>query len=478
MMSCFKSEAGNHYFYSSKWRSFHYIMEKRQYVDLDMNESFEEYKKRKDAFFLDEGCAQKNIPTIVTQYSKQTIENNLSNTRQLLIEVTDGCNLSCKYCGYGGLYDNYDKRTDKKQDFDKVKTLIDFMASYWRKSPDVSYEDVVFVGFYGGEPLLNIELIKETIAYLETLELPVSFEFNMTSNAVLLNQYMDYLVEKKFHLLISLDGGKEDNAYRVRKDGAQSFDRIITNVQKLQARYPIYFEKYVEFSSVLHNKNSVESAISYIYNRFGKVPMVGELSTNGIAKDKHEEFSKMYSDKRDGFESFVKNCGMLKEDIQLASPQILILHNFLDAFVDGMYHRYTDLFVQIEDSYFIPTGTCSPFSRKIFLTVNGKLFPCEKIGQTVPLGYVSQGEVHLDIENIMDFYHRKFKFIKTYCEVCARWRNCGLCIYFLEEKDGNPECPSYSPINKNISSHLSEYISLLEEKPELYNKVLMDLKIS
>ena len=478
MRTYFNSKTGNRYLYSSKWHSFHYDIDEKQYVDLGMGESFEEYKERKDAFFVNNGCAQKNIPTIVTRYSREMIENNLSNTRQLLIEVTDGCNLSCKYCGYGELYGNYDKRTGKKQSFDSVKTLVDFMAEYWKLSEDLSYDDIVYVGFYGGEPLLNFKLIEQTIAYLETLNLPVSFEYNMTTNAVLLNKYTDFIVEKKFHLLISLDGGKEDNAYRVKKDGTESFDRIIANVENLKASYPEYFEKYVEFSSVLHNKNSVESAISYIYNKFGKIPTVGELSTNGIAEDKREEFMKMYSDKRKGFEKVSENCGLTKDDIQLASPQMLLLYNFLDAFIEGMYHRYTDLFINIEDSYFFPTGTCSPFSRKIFLTVNGKLFPCEKIGQMYPLGELSQGKVNLETEKIADFYQKKFEALKKYCERCIRWKNCGLCIYLTGEKEEKAKCHLYSPINKNISSHLSEYMSLLENTPQLYNKVLMDLKIS
>lgn len=478
MKSYFNSETGNHYFYSSNWHSFHLKMEKNQYVDLGMGELFEEYEKRKNKYFVDRGCIQKNTPTIVTRYSKQTIRDNLSNTRQLLIEVADGCNLSCKYCGYGELYGNYEKRIGKKQSFDSVKTLIDFMTEYWKLSSALSYDDTVYVGFYGGEPLLNFELIKKTISYVEVLELPISFEFNMTTNAMLLDRYMDFIAEKKFHLLISLDGGREDNAYRVKKDGTESFDRIVANVESLKACYPAYFEKYVEFSSVLHNRNSVENAISYIYNRFGKIPIVGELSTNGIAKEKREEFMKMYSDKRKGFEAFSQGCGLVKDDIQLASPQILLMHNFLDAFVGGMYHRYTDLFVNIEDSYFFPTGTCSPFSRKIFLTVNGKLFPCEKIGQMFPLGYVSQGEVHLKVDDVIEVYQKKFESLKGYCETCARWKNCGLCVFLTEEMEGKTKCNLYSPINENLSSHLSEYVSLLERTPELYNKVLMDLKIS
>ena len=71
-----------------------------------------------------EGC--EFIPT----YSPLKLEKNLANLNHLLIEVTDGCNLACKYCGYGELYGNYDKRTNRNNTFENVKTLIDYLYQY------------------------------------------------------------------------------------------------------------------------------------------------------------------------------------------------------------------------------------------------------------------------------------------------------------------------------------------------------------
>ena len=68
---------------------------------------------------------------------------------------------------------------------------------------------------------------------------------------------MDYLVEKNFSILISLDGNEVQSAYRVDKHGNSSFSRVVRNVKKLQETYPDYFEKKVNFNSVLHNLNSV-----------------------------------------------------------------------------------------------------------------------------------------------------------------------------------------------------------------------------
>lgn len=67
----------------------------------------EEYQQKRLAFLREQESDEEIRPQIKTTYTKEEIESNLANTRQLLLEVTDGCNLSCKYCGYGELRKNY-----------------------------------------------------------------------------------------------------------------------------------------------------------------------------------------------------------------------------------------------------------------------------------------------------------------------------------------------------------------------------------
>lgn len=63
----------------------------------------------------------------------------------------------------------------------------------------------------------------------------------MTTNAMLLHRYMDFLQENCFHLLISLDGNKENDGYRMDKVGHSSFERVVANVDILQKNIPIIF---------------------------------------------------------------------------------------------------------------------------------------------------------------------------------------------------------------------------------------------
>lgn len=121
----------------------------------------------------------------VYNITEDNIINELINLKQLTLELTDACNLNCKYCGYGELYGNYDKRENKNNTFTNVKSLIDYLNKYWQSDNNFSYNKVCYIGFYGGEPLMNFPLIKETIEYLNTLQTKnkLRFEYNMTTNS-------------------------------------------------------------------------------------------------------------------------------------------------------------------------------------------------------------------------------------------------------------------------------------------------------
>ena len=66
--------------------------------------------------------------------TSDTIKQQLLNLRQIVFEVTDSCNLKCKYCGYGEFYGSYDKREEQNLPFEKAKLLIDYLFSLWKDS--------------------------------------------------------------------------------------------------------------------------------------------------------------------------------------------------------------------------------------------------------------------------------------------------------------------------------------------------------
>lgn len=132
----------------------------------------------------------------MNQYvNSENIIYSLANMRQLVFEVTDACNLKCKYCAYGEMYEDYDAREEKMLPVDKAIRLINYLAGFWKSEKNTSFKQNLYISFYGGEPLLNMQFIKAVVDYVENkLNCPNQhFEFSMTTNALLLHKYMDYL---------------------------------------------------------------------------------------------------------------------------------------------------------------------------------------------------------------------------------------------------------------------------------------------
>ena len=81
--------------------------------------------------------------------------------------------------------------------FDMVKASLDYLRSIWKSGKPNSGNPVTVISFYGGEPLLNMPLIQQTIDYVESLDIDRVFRFSMTTNAMLLHRHMGYFVDKK-----------------------------------------------------------------------------------------------------------------------------------------------------------------------------------------------------------------------------------------------------------------------------------------
>jgi len=60
------------------------------------------------------------------------IKYQLSNLRQITFEITDACNLKCKYCSYGEFYNDYDKRENIDLPIEKAYAILDYLADFWQ----------------------------------------------------------------------------------------------------------------------------------------------------------------------------------------------------------------------------------------------------------------------------------------------------------------------------------------------------------
>lgn len=409
--------------------------------------------------------------------SKQSVDFALANLKQLVFEVTDACNLNCKYCGYGEFYDDYDNREDKMLPVEKAFKIIDYLAAYWNSDMNTSFHTNVFISFYGGEPLLNMPFIKKVVEYIKNLDCPYrTFSFSMTTNALLLDKYMDYLNENNFFLLISLDGDKENTGYRVDKAGNNAYDRIVKNVDLLKEKYPEYFENRINFNAVLHNKNSVEEIHRFFKQKYNKIPSIGELNNMGIRADKKGEFIETYRNSRESlyqsehYEDIEKELFMNSGTYQSA---IIFLHQY-SGFV---YKDYTDLlFDKSKKENKQITGTCLPFSKKMYITVNGKILPCERIGHQHALGEINDNEIILNNEAIAEKYNAYYSKMEKQCEKCHNKKACTQCIFNLDIEN-KPICRGFMN-DELFKRYIDSQMAFFEKNPEAYFKLMNDVVVN
>ena len=470
-----KTKAGYNYIYIPQSQSFHLLTDEcvpywtgDKTFDGTYASKKVEYLKNMERLFEGE-------EKFITKYSPEILHRNIANLNNLLIEVTDKCNLSCKYCGYGELYGDYDSRSNKNNSFDNVKALIDYLYQQWSSSRHLSFNKACHIGFYGGEPLMNISLIKTTIDYLNSLCLPngLHFEYHMTTNAVLLEKYMDYIAKQKFHLLISLDGNQINDSYRTNKKGQESFECVVRNIHALKNKYPDYFTKHVNFNAVLHNRNSVSEIIRFIQKEFNKIPTIAGLSTNGIKASKKKEFWEMFHNPIESYKE-AESCNDIKDFLE-KSPETSIANYFIHSYCGLTFQKFSDLFVLEKDKQYIPTGTCTPLKKKLFLTVNGKLLTCERIGQNHVIGEIINGKVNVDFKKISTYYENLFKKIIHLCRYCTIRKGCGFCIFHQETlEEERISCDSFLPESKQ-TPFFSEHLSYFEYKRETFEKVINEM---
>lgn len=405
------------------------------------------------------------------------IEYSLANLKQLVFEVTDACNLRCKYCAYADLYEGYDQRENLKLPFQKAKLIIDYLYEYWEKRYCIEVNDPITIGFYGGEPLLNVPFIQQVINYIESLN-PIGkkFHYNMTTNAILLDRYMDFLAENEFRLLISLDGDEKGQSYRVDTKGKNSFDKVLANIQLLRSKYPSYFEHYVMFNSVLHNRNEVESTYRFIKDKFGKEPMISPLNNSGVRKDKLQEFYQAYQNVATSIQK-ANNCEALKNELFIKSPETGALVNYIYHHTGNVFNDYNDLLLGREGSSFPPSGTCIPFSKKMFITVKGRILQCEKIDHEFAVGQITNKKVELNLEQAAR-QHNKYTFrYMNQCKTCAAKQLCTQCVYQIDDiHDKTSKCYSYYSATQH-EKQKEYYMDHLDKHPELYNRILKEVVV-
>lgn len=243
----------------------------------------------------------------------------------MVLNVTTGCNLSCTYCY------KEDLATPAKGLKMGLQTAIDSFELLLRQAKDRSRVNLVF---FGGEPLSNLPLIREVVAYAERRgrEAGKIVDFSLTTNATLLTEeIVDWLDAHRFGLTVSMDGPKAlHDRHRKTIGGKGSYDTVASKARMLLARYrsrPVGARVTLTrgVTDVLAIHDHLKNDIGFFEVGFSPATS-GDISEFNLTE---EELAKVFADMKALGEIYVE-AALVDENIGFAN-----MHQLMSDLADG-----------------------------------------------------------------------------------------------------------------------------------------------
>lgn len=179
----------------------------------------------------------------------------------MALHVSHACNIACTYCfALGGSYGG----KPEIMTWDTARQAVDWLIGISKNSGQCQLD------FFGGEPLLALDLMKQTVEYAraETAKRGMSISFGMTTNGTLLDaDALEFLMQEDIGIMVSIDGPREDhNAVRKYHNGDDTYDHVADGVRRAVAMNPA---KPVKLRSTVTSKNLNLPQIAAELNTFG-----------------------------------------------------------------------------------------------------------------------------------------------------------------------------------------------------------------
>ncbi len=161
----------------------------------------------------------------------ETLKNRPTVIKALCLHVAHTCNLCCDYCFAGqGKY----KGEQALMSFETGKRALDFLVENSGSRRNLE------VDFFGGEPLMNFEVVKQLVTYARSIEQKANknFRFTLTTNGVLLDDEVIAFANREMNnVVLSLDGRKEvHDRHRVDPMGRGSYEKVVPKFQRFVAQ--------------------------------------------------------------------------------------------------------------------------------------------------------------------------------------------------------------------------------------------------
>jgi uncharacterized protein len=315
--------------------------------------------------------------------------------KALCLHIAHDCNLACRYCFAGeGEYQG-----DRSlMSYEVGKKALDFLVANSGSRRNLE------VDFFGGEPLLNFDVVKKLVAYGREIEKEKDkhFRFTLTTNGVLLNDdIIEFANQEMDNIVLSIDGRKEvHNHMRPFKNGTGSYDFIIDKFKKVaesrnQQKY------YVRGTFTHNNLDFVEDVLHLADEGFE------QISVEPVVADPNEPYA------------------IQPEDIpQICEGYDILAKEMLARKKQGKGFNFFHYMIDLSGGpcVYKRLSGCGSGTEYLAVTPWGDLYPCHQfVGEEqFCLGNVDDGVVNTDMRDT-------FKLCNVYAkEEC---RNCFAKFY-------------------------------------------------
>ncbi len=317
--------------------------------------------------------------------------------KALCLHIAHACNLSCKYCfAEEGLY--HGKKAELMP-YEVGKQALDFLVANSGNRRNLE------VDFFGGEPLLNFDVVKQLVEYGRELEKTHDkhFRFTLTTNGVLLNdEIMEFANREMDNVVLSIDGRKEiHDMMRPFQRGDGSYDIILPKFQKFaESRGQ---QKYYARGTFTHNNLDFSEDVLHLadlgFKQISVEPVVAQ-STDDYALQE-EDLPKLFEEYDKLAAEMVKRHGTDKD--------FTFFHFMID--LEGGPCVYKRL------------SGCGSGTEYMAVTPTGELYPCHQFVGTegFKMGDVWTGITNTEMQTQFkgcNVYSRpacKDCFAKFYC---------------------------------------------------------------
>ena len=409
-----------------------------------------------------EGLLLPNRPRGLWTWSEEEIRGSL-NTKvaHMSLSLTENCNLRCDYCLYSGKYKYSRCHSIHRMSENVVNLALDFFLEH------SSGLDEVSLGFYGGEPLLEWDLIVHAVNLWKQISGGKETQFNITTNGLLLRgEKAKFLAEHMVQTLVSLDGPKQlHDRYRKDDRGEGSFETVIANLREARKLYPEYYRRKIRFNVI----------IAPPYDLF---PLSRFFEENNVAAGTPFRISGVDSSENTFLSQFSEQDLFIRHDFDIFREKYVETmvnnkqpsHLLRQLFEGRMREIHNRRCYEGKSSFFPLNGICIPGVTKTFVDVYGNFHICEKLNPVVPIGNVWDGFNTEKILNLVKTYH--LASLKD-CTQCWAVRFCRLCFTSVVGNDFDMNLRKRKcPIERNnVLYDLQLYCEILEQNEHAFGSL-------